>query len=187
MDVLFIRYNKDYYITNGNLPLQILEFISLFNIKEIDKKVVLKNADVFTKNILLPIEEKKNLYRFNRLSGPKNKFKFIDNVKDYLKYGEKNEEFMLNSLFCFEDKFLNYIYIDVLDNIKTNKIIDHPNFYLNSIDIDFSQFEKKNLYIEDLIKNTDIGIVKNKEYFYNKEEFLDIYKIINRMLIIKED
>lgn len=188
MNLIFLRYSKDYYIVQGELPFLIDQVLSYFDIKYIDKKVLLKDADIVTKLILFKESKKDSFIEFLNTHNINIQYSFIEDVDEYIYYGFYNEEFMLKSLFYVKDNYGNYIYICTKDNMKSmKKILNYTGFEFIKAEIQSVSTVEEKLYLIDLISNTNICLKNgDPKLFINDSGKLDLYKIINRIALYKK-
>lgn len=181
MDLIFLRYDKNYYITDGKISIFLDTLISMFNIKTINKNINLKDGDIVTPLILFPKESCKNFINLLESQNIKMNCKFIDDVENYIYYGFEDEDMFFKSLYYFKDNLGNYIYISVeKGNNGVKKVIEHSSFLFNKNEItNLFKIDKK-LYLNDLLTNSSLENI-NDTLFYNNLKYLDLYKIINRI------
>lgn len=185
MDINLYRYNKNYYVLDGRLPNNILEIISLFETINIEKKVIIDNVEIVTPLIAFLRRDIESLIKYFELVKLDINLILNDNIEHCIYYGNENDKAKLDAIFYYIDKNGTYIYIGSnLENVK--KVIHNPVFNFNKIDIDILNIEKLELYIEDVISSTYIEIdEQHLDLFNSKDEYLDLYKIMNRLSIKK--
>lgn len=185
MKLTFLRYSKEMYITDGNLPSKVKSLMYLFECEETSKRIELSSIDIITRLFLFKVSNKDRLIKHIRDNNLDIEVEFVDDVREYIRYGNKNENYMLNCIFYIKDQFGNYIYVDLYKNDELKEVSKHPSYYYNKIEIDYLNIDGIEPTIENLTKNTKINVSVYENYFYNDKDYLDLYKIMNRIALVK--
>lgn len=187
MNLKFFRYNEDFYIIDGRIENKILNILSIFNIVEKNELKVLDSCNIVTPITYIPYKYSKKIKKM--LSNFDINVLFVENIEDYIYYGEKNDKAILDSLIYYIDYKGNYIYFLDNNNLIYNNVFlikNHAFYSLSIMELNNIININKYLFIEDYIFNTNLPIEKDYyDYFYNNFDKLDLYKIINRITISK--
>lgn len=190
MILKLFRYNENFYIFDGRIDSKILNLFSLFGIIEKEEKKIISECEIITSLLYISKYNVDKIQKALKTIKLNFEIKLIEDTKNSIYCGEKNEETILDSIIYFIDNKGNYIYIlenneKVYENVDL--LINHPFYSLSSLEINNIPKIEKKLYLKDFIFNTKLPLNDiYSDYIYSNSTHLDLYKIINRILLSKK-
>lgn len=76
MNLNMYRYNKEFYLFDGRLPSNVLEIISLFEIKKVNKKIEIDGCCIITPLFIISTKDIEDLKKICKTLKKKNRIIF---------------------------------------------------------------------------------------------------------------
>lgn len=188
MVLKLFRYNKECYIFDGRVDSVTLNMLSMFGVVEKESIKELNNCDIVMPLFCISKSMVQKINNFINKTKLNIKIICVEDIKNYIYYGEKDEKSILESITYFIDDKGNYIYIidrDNVNNTDLNLLMDHPFYLLSFAELNNIPKIENTLYLEDYMFNTKLSVNDkyNSYIYYNNCDNLDLYRVINRIIL----